>query len=106
MMPNQQQTDHVGHQVAMQTAAGAQRFKTILDAVNSLLQDGHTILQLGSNLTFAKPVIWLASEPSLWRMIADDRAAYYCSGTDLLGAYRIGQFDRLGAAVMWIERGH
>lgn len=84
----------------------ALRMKVVFWAANSLTQDGFTILHLEPNVLSAKPVIWIVNSPRLKTLIETNHAEYYRSGIDEFGHYRVGQFDRLGAAVKWIERGH
>lgn len=93
--------------VADQVAIAKQRVDAIFRATNTLLTAGHKILVVGSEMrTFPKPVLWVANDPRLGQMVVEDRAVYYHSGNDVMGHYRIGQFDLDGVTVMWVERGH
>lgn len=92
--------------VADQVVIAKQRVDAIFRATNILLMAGHKILLVGSEMRFPKPVLWVANDPRLGQMVAEDRAVYYHSGNDVMGHYRIGQFDLDGVTVMWVERGH
>lgn len=88
-------------------AIAKERVDAIFRATNALLVAGHKILVVGSEMrTFPKPVLWVANDPRLSQMVAEDRAVYYLSGNDVMGHYRVGQFDLDGVTVMWVERGH
>lgn len=79
------------------------RLAAILEATNSLLRDGFTILDFQADALSAKPIVYLMPEPRLARMVAADQAVYYRTGQGPQGQYRVGQFDRLGVSVRWIE---
>lgn len=97
-------TDRKGAQVAIGLAVHAY-VKNILDAANSLLRDGRlTIIAFHVSGHPPVPTIWVTDCPYVRNMARVGIASYDRQGTDALGTYRIGQFERCGVNIEWIER--
>jgi hypothetical protein len=84
----------------------ASRLIAIMDAANSLLHDNFRIVNLDVRSLCVKPAIWIAVEARLAGLVERDEAYYCAQGHDEIGPYRIGQFERCGCRVCWLERGN
>jgi hypothetical protein len=84
----------------------ASRLVSIMEAANSLLRDSFRIINLDVRSLCVKPAIWIAVESRLAGMVARDEAFYCAYGHDEVGPYRIGQFERCGCHIRWLERGN
>lgn len=83
------------------------RLQTLVDASASLLRDGFEVLDLIPAAQTARPTLLIRPSARLAAMVERNEATYYSFGNlpEHGGAYRVGQFERCGARVLWIEQG-